>query len=263
MLEYIIILFFEQYVLCILNPGGFFKTMIKIAVCDDEKSQLKYLCSVIRKWSDSAEKECSVEAFESAEEFWFAYGRNRFDIAVLDIQMDGQNGMELARELRKLNDKISIIFVTGISDFIGEGYDVRAVNYLMKPVEEKKLFAALEASWEKRDEKGKKVLFETSDGTCAVYEDCIEYIEAFSHSTALRADGETLEIPKGINTVMSKLSPDKFIKCHRSYGVNLECVKQIVKYEILLDSGEKVPVSRRMYGDVNRAFISFYKGNTK
>lgn len=237
--------------------------MIKIAVCDDEKSQLKYLCGIIKKWSADSQKECSLYAFKSAEEFWFSYGKNRFDIAVLDIQMAGQNGMELARELRKLNDKISIIFVTGISDFIGEGYDVNAINYLMKPVEEKKLFSALDSSCEKRAGRGKKILFETSDGTCAVYEDNIEYVEAISHCTALHTDTETLEIPNGINAVMSKFAPDKFIKCHRSYGVNLKCVKQIIKYEILLDNGEKVPVSRRMYGDINRAFISFYKGNLK
>lgn len=120
--------------------------MINIAVCDDEKSQLEYLSDVIKKWSDTMNKPCVLSFFESAEEFWFEYGKNRFDIAVLDIQMSGQNGMELAKELRKLNDKISIIFVTGISDFIGEGYNVYAINYLLKPIDENRLFDALSAA---------------------------------------------------------------------------------------------------------------------
>lgn len=235
--------------------------MVKIAVCDDEKSQLEYLSDIIKKWSDTMNKPCTLSLFESAEEFWFEYGKNRFDIAVLDIQMSGQNGMELAKELRKLNDKISIIFVTGISDFIGEGYNVYAINYLLKPIDENRLFEALSAASERNNTSdNKKVVIETDGETVAVYEDEIEYLEAFSHSTSVYTQSGVLEVQNGMNSVMAKLSADKFIKCHRSYGINLKCVKLIKKYEVLLDSGKTVPISRRMYNDVNNAFISYYKG---
>lgn len=235
--------------------------MVKIAVCDDEKSQLEYLSDIIKKWSNTMNKPCTLILFESAEEFWFEYGKNRFDIAVLDIQMSGQNGMELAKELRKLNDKISIIFVTGISDFIGEGYNVYAINYLLKPIDENRLFEALSAASERNNTSdNKKVVIETDGETVAVYEDEIEYLEAFSHSTSVYTQSGVLEVQNGMNSVMAKLSADKFIKCHRSYGINLKCVKLIKKYEVLLDSGKTVPISRRMYNDVNNAFISYYKG---
>lgn len=235
--------------------------MIKIAVCDDEKSQLEYLSNVIKKWSDIMNKPCTLSLFESAEEFWFNYGKNRFDIAVLDIQMSGQNGMELAKELRKLNDKICIIFVTGISDFIGEGYNVYAVNYLLKPIDENRLFDALTAASERNiNSDNKKIVLETDGETLAVYEDEIEYLGAFSHSTSVFTESGALEVQSGMNSVMGKLSANKFVKCHRSYVINLKCVKLIKKYEILLDSGKTVPISRRMYNDVNDAFISYYKG---
>ena len=237
-------------------------TMINIAVCDDEKNQLEYLSNVIKKWADVMNKQCTLSLFESAEEFWFEYGKNRFDIAVLDIQMSGQNGMELAKELRKLNDKISIIFVTGISDFIGEGYNVYAVNYLLKPIDENRLFEALSAASERNNvfSDNKKVVLEIDGETIAIYEDEIEYLEAFSHSTSVYTESGALEVQSGMNAVMAKFSADKFVKCHRSYGVNLKCVKLIKKYEVLLDSGKTVPISRRMYNDVNDAFISYYKG---
>lgn len=235
--------------------------MINIAVCDDEKSQLEYLSNVIRKWSDTMNKPCVLSLFESAEEFWFEYGKNRFDIAVLDIQMSGQNGMELAKELRKLNDKINIIFVTGISDYIGEGYNVYAVNYLLKPIDENRLFEALSAASERNNTSdNRKIVLEIDGETIAIYEDEIEYLEAFSHSTSVYTESGALEVQSGMNAVMAKFSADKFVKCHRSYGVNLKCVKLIKKYEVLLDSGKIVPISRRMYNDVNDAFISYYKG---
>lgn len=235
--------------------------MINIAVCDDEKSQLEYLSNIIKKWSDTTNKPCVLSLFESAEEFWFEYGKNRFDIAVLDIQMSGQNGMELAKELRKLNDKISIIFVTGISDFIGEGYNVYAVNYLLKPIDENRLFDALSAASERNNTSdNKKIILEIDGETIAIYEDEIEYLEAFSHSTSVYTESGALEVQSGMSAVMAKFSADKFVKCHRSYGINLKCVKLIKKYEVLLDSGKTVPISRRMYNDVNDAFISYYKG---
>lgn len=235
--------------------------MINIAVCDDEKSQLEYLNNVIKKWSDAMNKPCTLSLFESAEEFWFEYSKNRFDIAVLDIQMSGQNGMELAKELRKLNDKISIIFVTGIADYIGEGYNVYAVNYLLKPIDENRLFEALSSASERNNTSdNKKVVLEIDGETIAIYEDEIEYLEAFSHSTSVYTESGALEVQSGMNAVIEKFSADKFIKCHRSYGINLKCVKLIKKYEVLLDSGKTVPISRRMYNDVNNAFISYYKG---
>ena len=154
--------------------------MINIAVCDDEKSQLEYLSDIIKKWSDIMNKPCVLSLFESAEEFWFEYGKNRFDIAVLDIQMSGQNGMELAKELRKLNDKISIIFVTGISDYIGEGYNVYAVNYLLKPIDENKLFEALSAASERNNTSdNKKIVLEIDGETIAIYEDEICQMSPF------------------------------------------------------------------------------------
>lgn len=235
--------------------------MINIAVCDDEKSQLEYLSDIIKKWYDTMNKPCVLSLFESAEEFWFEYGKNRFDIAVLDIQMSGQNGMELAKELRKQNDKISIIFVTGISDFIGEGYNVYAINYLLKPIDENRLFEALSAASERSNTSdNKKIVLEIDGETIAIYEDEIEYLEAFSHSTSVYTKSGALEVQSGINAVMAKFSADKFVKCHRSYGINLKCVKLIKKYEVLLDSDKTVPISRRMYNDVNDAFISYYKG---
>lgn len=233
---------------------------MRIAFCDDEQSQLNYISALIKDWSIQNSIQTDITLFKSAEEFWFAYEKNIFDIVLLDIQMSGQNGMDLARELRKKQDNVGIIFLTGFADFLSEGYEVDAVRYLLKPIDKEKLFSALSAILKKCKEKNdRKVLFSLGSESIAVFENEILYAEAFSHSTKLVTKTSNIELPLGIGDVESMLSRDKFCKVHRSYLVNLYAIKQIRKYELTLDNGDIVPVSRRLFNDVHRAFISYYK----
>lgn len=233
---------------------------MNIAICDDEQSQLEYVHVLVQEWSMKNNIQTDLRLFKSAEEFWFAYEKDVFDIVILDIQMNGQNGMDLARELRRFQDNVGIIFLSGFTDFLSEGYEVDAVRYLLKPVDKEKLFSALSAVLQKSKEKNdRKVLFPLAAESIAIYESEIFYTEAFSHSTKLVTKGGFLELPLGIGDVESMLSSDKFYKVHRSYLVNLSAIKQIRKYELTLDNGDTVPVSRRLFSDVHRAFIFYYK----
>lgn len=233
---------------------------MRIAICDDEKSQLVFLGSCVKEWEKENGKICEIDFFESAENFWILYSKDCYDIALLDIQMGTQNGMELARELREKNDNVQIVFITAVDDFIGEGYDVNAVHYLLKPIKKEKLFKALNTACEKASkESDRKVLLDYNGETHVFYENKIIYLEAFSHSTLICTDTEESEVPLGISNVFEKLSNDCFIKIHRSYVVNIEYIRNIKKYEVVLDNGKILPVSRRMFGDVSRAFIDYYK----
>ena len=110
---------------------------MNIAICEDEPVHLKHICSLVQKWSGG---QTSVSLFESAEELLFSYSPGKFDVFLLDIQMSGENGISLAQKIRRCNDSASIIFITAVSDYVFEGYDVGAVQYLLKPVNENKLF---------------------------------------------------------------------------------------------------------------------------
>lgn len=232
---------------------------MNVAVCDDERAHLDFLCACVKRWSEKRELPCHISAFGSADAFWMEYEKNQYDLALLDIQMQGQNGMELAEELRSRNDNIGIIFVTGIIDHIAQGYDIGAIHYLIKPVEERKLFDVLDRALERIGTQGKKLIFKGKGETVAVPENQVEYIEARAHDTVLVCTDGDYQLPVPFGDAASMLPTDSFIKCHRSYVVNLRAVRRIGKYEITLDSGKGIPVSRRLYGDVNKAFIAFYK----
>ena len=116
----------------------------KIAICDDMEEDVKYISSAVNKWAEKENITVDIETFPSAESFLFRYAEQKaFDILLLDVEMPSMNGVELAKRIRKENDAVQIIFITGYTDYISEGYEVSALHYLVKPLSETKLFEVL------------------------------------------------------------------------------------------------------------------------
>lgn len=119
--------------------------LYKISVVDDNSADTEYIAALVSRWAESAGHAVHISHFPSAEAFLFQYEEEHdFDILLLDIEMGEMNGIELAKKVRRENDEVQIIFITGYPDFIAEGYDVSALHYLMKPVSCEKLHAVLD-----------------------------------------------------------------------------------------------------------------------
>ena len=117
---------------------------LKIAIVDDEPADRAYLMELTRRWGEAAGHTLQLETFPSAESFLFqCEAEGGFQILLLDIEMGGMDGVTMARKVRREDDAVQIIFITGYSDYIAEGYEVEALHYLMKPVDEGKLFSVL------------------------------------------------------------------------------------------------------------------------
>ena len=107
-----------------------------IAVCDDEPATLAYLSELVRRWGEGRADPVRVERFPSAQALWFEWeAKPCFDLFLLDIQMQGLDGVTLARKIRAADEKCAIIFITGTAEFAADGYDVSALHYLLKPID--------------------------------------------------------------------------------------------------------------------------------
>ena len=120
------------------------KGVLQIAVCDDERAAADLIAGLARDWARGRGVEARVDTFASADALTFSLDDGVPDVALLDIEMPGASGMELARLLRERGERTQVVFVTGIIDHVFDGYDVDAVSYLLKPVRAEKLFAALD-----------------------------------------------------------------------------------------------------------------------
>ena len=219
---------------------------LKAVICDDDACMREFLNSAVKEWAAGSGYAVTVSSFPSAEAFLFEFSENKsYDVLLLDIEMPGMNGLELVRKLRAENAMLQIIFVTGYSDYISEGYDVSALHYLMKPVSREKLFSVLSRAAKLYEKNSKRLLLECADGVFRVSLPEIRFIEVAGNYVTVHADRD--HTVKSTLGAIEKQLDESFYKTGRSFIVNLDKIRQVTKKEAILTSGDTVPLSRGVY----------------
>lgn len=135
----------------------------RIAVCDDCEADLEYVSSLLTEWAGKKDVMIQTDTFSSAESFLFHYAEDKgFDLLLLDVEMSAMDGVTMAKKIRQDNEAVQIVFITGYSDYIAEGYEVAALHYLMKPVNKEKLFHVLDRALEKQKQNERYLNLELS-----------------------------------------------------------------------------------------------------
>ena len=227
----------------------------KIAICDDLESDRDYLKDLLNKWAINNSHLLNIDTFSSAESFLFHYEETKdYDILLLDIEMGLMDGVSMAKKIRQDNDAVQIIFITGYSDYIAEGYEVNALHYLIKPVKEEKLFSVLERAIEKVNKNDVVLNLETANGMVRVPIYQIRFAEVFGNYVTIHANDEVV-VKMTLNEV-EKLLDERFYRVGRSVIVNLNEVSRVTKTEIKLLDGTSIHLPRGAYDGVNRAIIN-------
>lgn len=201
--------------------------MYAVAVCDDqEELQSDIVCqcgSILRELGVEHE----IRAFPSAEtlEAELRSGA-RFDLLCLDILMDGESGLELARKIRMTDDRVSILFLTGSQDFLRDGYEVRPIQYLLKPVDRASLGKAIETDL-RINHRARTVSFCVGKRTVVFPLEDICYIESRDHGSLLHMTGEDTFLPLSLSETEALLPKERFCRCHKSFLVNLSCIREL------------------------------------
>ncbi len=238
--------------------------MLKIAIIEDEQIHTDLLADYLRTWSKEKGNPVSIQEFSNAESFLFVWAEtNDFDILFVDIQMKEMNGVEMARKVREQNEEIAIVFTTGITDYLESGYEVEALHYLLKPINMEKIGQCMNKVLRRRHRE-QYILVHGKEETIKISVDKITCAEARGHGCVIETCTKTgeytqIEITESISELEEQLKKHGFIRCHRSYLCRIGSIHQIGRTDITLDSGNVIPVSRRMYADVNRAFIEYFK----
>ncbi len=231
----------------------------QIGICDDSPADVTYISKLVEKWAEESGLSVRLDSFSSAESFLFHYAEKKdYDILLLDIEMGEKNGIELAREIRQGNDTVQLVFITGFPDFVMEGYEVSALHYLMKPVSEEKLYAVLARAVKNLTKTEQVLLFQIDGESVRIPTGEIYAVEAFAHAVTLTTKQGNHKVNMSISEV-EKLLKEGFVRCHRSYIVNLKYVRRITRTAVVMDNGIEVPLSRNSYQSVNQAFISYYR----
>ena len=160
----------------------------KIIICDDSAEDTVFLTELTALWGKHSGHTIRMERFDSAEAFLFRYEEDKTcDILLLDVEMPGLSGVELAKKIRKNDDALQIVFVTGYSDYIAEGYEVSALHYLMKPVDREKLFSVLDRAVSRIKSRERALLLECVGETVRVPLHEIRYMDVRQNYVTVHA----------------------------------------------------------------------------
>lgn len=229
---------------------------MNIAICDDEKIILEKIKSLVEKEKPDGH----IESFVTGEELLAS--ETNFDVIFLDIQMDGMNGIEAARALRRRHEDTVLIFVTAIREYVFEAFDVAAFHYLLKPIEERKFMAVFERAQreaEKQKRRGlESVFIKAGSRNITLSQSRILYIENRAKKLAIHTATEVLEIYAAMRALEEQLGRS-FYRCHRGYLVNMAYIAEYGKDSITLNNGERIYLAKEKYNEFVKAYMRYLR----
>ena len=227
---------------------------MKFAICDDNSIDSNYVYELVKKWSNENKYQVDIETFSSAESFLFHYVDNKdYDVLLLDIEMKKMDGVSLAREIRKTNKNVQIIFITGYSEYIAEGYDVEALNYLMKPFKTEKLYEVLNKAVTKIIQNEKHLILNTFDEIIRISLHDIIYIDVDRNYTTIHSN-KNYTIKMTLADIEKELD-ERFFRISRSIIINLKYINRVTKRDLYLTNGSILQLPRGKYESLNKAII--------
>ena len=230
---------------------------MRIAICDDEKNIRELIANKVEKQYPDAE----IIFFQSGEELLLV--DKSIDILFLDIQMSGIDGMETARELRKKDKSVILVFVTAVEEYVFQAFDVGAFNYIVKPIDDGKFSDVLHRAvdeWSSQNINEKEpeeryVLINNSGVHTKVILDEIVYAEVFNRKVVIhKLDGEIEYYGKMSD--LESLAGDSFFRPHRAYLINFKYVEKYDATTIYLERGT-VLMAKQNYPEFVKKYMKY------
>ena len=236
---------------------------IRIACCDDEKQQLELYKTMFTNIEMRQDIKINVEYFLSGNFMLerFQSEKNPFYLVYLDMDMDEKSGLDLAKEIRQnYHSDCLILFLTNYPKYMQNSFDVRAFQYMIKPVQfdefEKKFNAA--RKYLEKDDKNRVVL-KIDEDNVVFFTNEIYYIEKEKSSKQFLVYLEDkCVVAKGVlSAIENQLLEQHFMRTHRSYLVNMKHIRRIQKNDLVLSNGNLVPISRRKEKELKQQFMRY------
>ena len=232
---------------------------MRIAIVDDLETERALLKTRLERQLSLRGAEAEILEFDSGESFLAAQKERRFTAAFLDIYMEGLSGMDAARELRKTDVDCLLVFTTTSTDHALEGFQVRALHYLVKPFSEEELSGLLTEMLAKlpRPEPVLTVKVSGSDVRLR-YRDMVS-AEHFAHMINIHTTaGKTLATRQPFKTFTEPLKEDsRFFICSRGVIVNLEHATDFEDAAFHMDDGSRIYVNQELLKNARQAFMEF------
>lgn len=233
--------------------------MFNIAICDDEDMLIDELKDGLRKYADEMGKEFSFFVYHDGTELLAEY-RSDYDLIFMDIKMEKLDGLKTAEEIRRRDSTVGLVFLTSLKQYVWKGYEYGAVNYLLKPVRYGILKMELDRYFARYRGKDEPYLsFQNDSGKYKVLYKDLCYAETEKRNVMLHFGGQRQVVYKNMKEVSALLLEQPRFACpHQSFVVNLSYVKGVEGLEIIMSTGERIPVSQPKRKDFMKKLADYW-----
>lgn len=238
--------------------------ILKIAVCDDMRRDQKKVSEYIMQYADKMMLDIQIETFNDGEALLSAFQECVFKIIFLDIYMDGISGVETALKIRETDKDCMIIFTTSSPDFRAEGFEIGAIHYLLKPLAYNRVEEALKRCNRMLAESEKYLNITVDRHIIQVRMKDVLYTEVYDKMVLIHTVRETMKTYMPL-AKLSALLDGPFVKCNRSYIVNMRFISGVSKEHFQLQNGETVPIRyngrQKVKDEYNQYFLNSIRGD--
>ena len=235
--------------------------MIKIAFCDDDMEVLHQMNELLDRYRVERNEDITYAAFQSPFELLTEIEKGiRPDILFLDVVMPGQNGMDVAKEIRQYDTNMKIIFLTSSPEFAVESYSVGAYFYQLKPIWEESFFRLMDAVLAECEKKKKNsLILRSKDGMTRIDLQQLEYCEVLGRKLLFHLeDGAVLESAGSLDDLAGQLMQySNFFRPHRSFLVNMEYIQNISSRSIKMVNDAEIPIPHGKCSEIKNTYMEY------
>lgn len=217
---------------------------MNIAVCEDLQKDAEQLYTLLRRYCSENQLEAKISLFASGEALLEQYQPGKFQLLLLDVIMNGVSGMDAARKIRQTDSEVTIIFITVSKEFAAESYMVDAAFYIVKPLDYESLCLAMEKCRHLLRQHAKSITIAESRRMVNVKLKDIIYLESQRNDCILHTCGGEIRTRAKLSELEAELGGWPFLRCHRSFIVNLNWLEDMLDKDFVLRGGDMVPISR-------------------
>ena len=235
--------------------------MIKIAFCDDDMEVLHQMNELLDRYRVERNEDITYAAYQSPFELLTEIEKGISpDILFLDVVMPGQNGMDVAKEIRQYDTNMKIIFLTSSPEFAVESYSVGAYFYQLKPIWEESFFRLMDSVLAECEKKKKNsLILRSKDGITRIDLQQLEYCEVLGRKLLFHLEnGAVLESAGSLDDLAGQLMQySNFFRPHRSFLVNMEYIQNISSRSIKMVNDAEIPIPHGKCSEIKNTYMEY------
>ena len=217
--------------------------MLRVAIVEDSPKELEHLRECLDRYAEERKTAFEMVTFGDAADFLEHYRAN-YDMVFMDIELPGINGMEAAHRLRQIDQQVILIFVTNMAQFAVKGYEVDALDYIIKPVQYGPLSIKLDRAAARHRAAGESIMVAQPTGTLRVLLREVLYVEVQGHRLTYHTEQGEVTGSGTLQDTEARLRGKGFLRCNKCYLVNQRHIQQVRGTDLLLTNGESLQISR-------------------